>query len=543
MDKKYINSIITNSSQKIRRDFISKNRFDEQNKRTVIYTRVSTKKQTDNTSLSTQLKICNEIAKEYGYEIIAKFGERYESAKSFYNRKEFDKVIKFVKDKKNNIAFILFYDFDRFARDIEAIQLGRLLKDKYKVRIISAKHPKPPTNEFEFIQQDQQHINNYAENVKRTDKIVSGCKDKLREGYWLTKAPIGYKKVMRGKRSICVPDGKNADLIREMYCLRGDRKLEVSEIYQIVRNQGLNVKEKYCYRILENPFYCGIITHGLLEENELIKGKHEPLVTEELWLKVNDPNNCREYRKLESEYDHLALKGFLKCDKCGKNLTGYFKKLKNKYYYKCNTKGCKLNVSNIIMDNKFNTLLSLISIPDSIKMKVKTELNNLMDDVQKEKKERYAWLLKSVEEKVEKLNKAKIRYATGEIDAEIYEIAKSQINSELEILRPQLWECEDQLSNFSENVDSGLKMLENLHEIYNSCDVHGRKRLQKAVINSPLVFDREKQDYRTSGINLFLRQSIAKSRSYKGGENKNSQLLTGNSALVVSTGIEPVSNV
>lgn len=543
MNSKHFNSIINNSSQKVRRNFISKNRFDEQNKRTVIYTRVSTKKQTDNTSLSTQLKICNEIAKEYGYEIIAKFGEKYESAKSFYNRKEFDKVIKFVQDKKNNIAFILFYDFDRFARDIDAIQLSRTLKDNYKVRIISAKHPKPPTNEFEFIQQDQQHINNYAENVKRTDKIINGCKDKLREGYWLTKAPIGYKKVIRGKRSICVPDGKNADLIRDMFLLRGERKLEVSEIYQIVRNKGLNVKEKYCYRILENPFYCGIITHGLLEENELIKGIHEPLVSEDLWLKVNDPNYCREYRKLESEYDHLALKGFLKCDKCGKNLTGYYKKAKDKYYYKCNTKGCRLNVSNVILDNKFNALLSHISIPESIKHQVKIELNDLMHDVQKEKNERHAWLLKSVQEKEEKLNKVKIRYATGEIDNEIYEIAKSQINSELEVLRPQLWECEDQLSNFSDNVDSGLKMLENLNEIYNSCDVHGRKRLQKAVINSPLVYDREKQDYRTSGINLFLRQSIVKSRGFKGAVNKNSQLVTGNSALVVSPRIELGSKV
>ena len=542
LDNNYISNIITKSSQKVRREFIKKNKFDETNMRTVIYTRVSTRKQTDNTSLEGQLRECYKIAEQYGYQIIDTFGESFESAKSFINRKEFEKVIKFVQDKKNNIAFILFYDFDRFARDIEAITLSRELKDKYKVRIISAKNPKPPVNEFDFIQQDQQHISNYAENVKRTDKIVNGCINKLREGYWLTKAPIGYTKQKRGKNIICVPD-INAKYVKEIYYLRAERRMEIPDIFKVVSDKGFKIKEKYCYRVLENPFYCGLIAHGLLEEGELVKGVHEPLVTEETWLKVNDPAYSRQMRKLESEYSDLALKGFLKCDECGRNLTGYYLAKKDKYYYKCGTKGCRLNISSVLITDRFKQLLDNICIPEAIKEQVKKELNNLMADAEKEKKDRYERLVRNVDGLETKLKNTKIRYATGEIDQELFNIAKESITDELELLRPQLWESEQQLSNFSENIEEGMQLLENLSAVWGSANVEGKKRVQKAVISSALVFDRKKRDYRTDGLNTFIRMSTVNSRVWENHENENSQLLTGNSASVVSTGIEPVSKV
>lgn len=67
--------------------------------------------------------------------------------------------------------------------------------------------------------------------------------------------------------------------------------------------------------------------------------------------------------------------------------------------------------------------------------------------------------------------------------------------------------------------------------------------IARDLICNALVFDRKKLDYRTTGINLFLRKGLIKYRACKEPKNKNPQLLTEDSALVVSTGIEPVSNV
>ena len=67
--------------------------------------------------------------------------------------------------------------------------------------------------------------------------------------------------------------------------------------------------------------------------------------------------------------------------------------------------------------------------------------------------------------------------------------------------------------------------------------------IARDLICNALVFDRKKLGYRTTGINLFLRKWLIKSRECKQPKNKNPQLLTEDSVSVVSTGIEPVSNV
>ena len=47
----------------------------------VIYVRVSTKEQTENLSLPTQLRACEEYCRRQGYEILERFHEEGESAK------------------------------------------------------------------------------------------------------------------------------------------------------------------------------------------------------------------------------------------------------------------------------------------------------------------------------------------------------------------------------------------------------------------------------------------------------------------------------
>jgi Resolvase, N terminal domain len=48
----------------------------------VIYVRVSTKEQTENLSLPTQLRGCEEYCRRQGYEVLERFHEEGESAKS-----------------------------------------------------------------------------------------------------------------------------------------------------------------------------------------------------------------------------------------------------------------------------------------------------------------------------------------------------------------------------------------------------------------------------------------------------------------------------
>src|SRR3954469_16426193 len=78
----------------------------------VIYTRVSSKEQMDaNQSLEWQKKYCDEYAIKNKFNIKGYFGGTYESAKSD-ERKEFNRMLKFVKASREEISYILVYSLD-----------------------------------------------------------------------------------------------------------------------------------------------------------------------------------------------------------------------------------------------------------------------------------------------------------------------------------------------------------------------------------------------------------------------------------------------
>lgn len=70
----------------------------------IIYTRVSSSEQVDGQSLEVQQDKCREYAQSHSYTVIAEFGGTYESAKSDKERKEFNRMLDFIKksNKKGN---------------------------------------------------------------------------------------------------------------------------------------------------------------------------------------------------------------------------------------------------------------------------------------------------------------------------------------------------------------------------------------------------------------------------------------------------------
>jgi len=465
-----------------KRVFINRNKYDDSNKRAVIYTRVSTKSQEDNTSLENQRKVCRAVADELGFDVIGEFGNKYESGKTMI-RAEFSKMVDFIADKKNRVAFVLFYDLDRFSRTPEGIGIAETWRNKYKVRLISANNPNVPSTDIEFIYQHQAVLNSSIENIKRREKTMAGTAAKLREGKWTGILSVGYKRIYEGKKSIIVPD-ENADYIKAIFDLRGNHLMEVPDIYRHICSLGCkSITEKNIYKILIQPFYCGYYTHGLLEEGELIQGTHEPLVTEELFNKVNTIHEGKN-RKVRRDYPELCLKGFVKCDTCGRNLTAYYKKNKNKFYYKCGTKGCKFNKSNEKMEDAFLMLLKCMKLSSKEKDKVRRELINLVGDFVYKNEQ----LNKSLKEKLAKLEsdikRVKINRAKGEIDDDIYLTAKGEIDEDIVKTLQELRKTEFKISNFSEKITKGVEMLDSIDVLWKNNSIDGRKRVQKALIGN-----------------------------------------------------------
>jgi DNA invertase Pin-like site-specific DNA recombinase len=82
----------------------------------VIYVRVSTKEQTENLSLPTQLKACEEYCERQGFHVLARFREEGESAKTV-DRTELQKLLQFCRKNKGSVQFVVVFNLTRFARE------------------------------------------------------------------------------------------------------------------------------------------------------------------------------------------------------------------------------------------------------------------------------------------------------------------------------------------------------------------------------------------------------------------------------------------
>ncbi|UPT69039.1 MAG: recombinase family protein [Sphingobacteriales bacterium JAD_PAG50586_3] len=158
----------------------------------VIYTRVSSKEQMDtNQSLEWQKKYCIEYALKNNLNIKGSFGGTYESAKSD-ERKEFGRMLKFVKASKEKISFILVYSLDRFSRTGDsAIYISSELK-KTGVSIMAVSQPIDTNSHAGTLQQNIQFIFSKYDNDLRRQKTIDGMREKLLKGEWIGHAPTGY---------------------------------------------------------------------------------------------------------------------------------------------------------------------------------------------------------------------------------------------------------------------------------------------------------------------------------------------------------------
>ncbi len=329
----------------------------------VIYTRVSSADQEDNTSLASQKKHCEIYADKKGFNIVGYFGGTYESAKTD-DRKEFNRMLSFVKRSKN-INYVIVYSYERFSRSgINGASIADELLKKYGVVTMAVTQELDPTTPAGSFQQKILFLFGQMDNELRRDKVVTGMRELLLKGYWVHAAPRGYEDLNRGRateRKLVVSnEGK---LLKKAFEWKAYQEMSNVEIARKLQKMGVPISDKRLNNLFLNPFYCGLITSSLLPE-QVIEGRHQSMISKELFLAVH---KIRQEKRVhgfvhDKDNENLPLKIFTKCDKCEKSLTGYLVKSKGLYYYKCSTKGCRTNISAKIMHQMFGKLLQSFQI-------------------------------------------------------------------------------------------------------------------------------------------------------------------------------------
>jgi len=347
----------------------------------IVYTRVSTKEQADkNLSLETQRRTIEEYAKRQKLNIVCYFGGTYESAKTD-GRKEFLRMLEFLKRSRGQISSVLVYTLDRFSRTGGgAIKLVTDLREKHGVDVFAVTQPTDTANPSGVLHQNIQFLFSEFDNKQRGQRVVAGMTEKFKQGHWVVKPPQGFDIVkINGDRKIVVnEEGKKIKKAFE-WKLAG---MKNEEIVERLCRMGVNMYKQQIHKILTNPFYCGLIAHGMLN-GKVIDGKHEAMISKDLFFKINDiiTQSTRSGVPHKAENDNIPLKVFIKCSECNQPFTGYVMKERNIYYYKCRTKGCRCNKGAKQLHQQFTELLEKYTLNPAFVKAFRFHLEFALDEL------------------------------------------------------------------------------------------------------------------------------------------------------------------
>jgi site-specific DNA recombinase len=329
----------------------------EKNTNCVIYTRVSSKEQTKGMSLEIQRKECEQYALRNKIPIMGYFGGTYESAKTD-ERKEFNRMLVFVKKSNEEISIIIVYSVDRFSRSgANAVYIADQLKQQ-GISVFAVTQPTDTTTPNGSFQQNIQFIFSEYDNQLRREKCMAGVREKLLTGIWCTRVPIGYDILRRDGLPKQITLNWKGKLVNYAFELRL-AGLTNEEVRRQLSMRGFNLSSQRISDMFRNPFYCGLITHKALE-GKIIEGIQEPAVSKDLFLKVTSILLGKQKPKysVTLSNEETPLKRFIKCDQCGQFLRAYKAKKNQQYYYKCNTRGCHCNKRADELLQMFKTVLN-----------------------------------------------------------------------------------------------------------------------------------------------------------------------------------------
>jgi site-specific DNA recombinase len=506
----------------------------------VIYTRVSSKEQADkNLSLETQLTAIDAYAVRNNLKVQAYFGGTYESAKSD-GRKEFMRMLDYIKKHKGQIKQLLVYSIDRFSRTGGgAIKLTTDLRELYGVNVLAITQPTDTSNPTGVFSQNMQLLVSQYDNDLRKLKTVEGMKTKFEKGIWVLKPPRGYDIVkINGDRKIVI--NAQGKYIKHIFDWKS-KGVKNEEILSKLLALKYKLSKQTLCDILANPFYCGLISTTMLD-GRIVEGVHPSIVSKDLFLRVNNIAKTSGQTGVphKKENDNLPLKVFIKCDECGHPYTGYIVRAKNIYYYKCRRIGCGSNKNANQLHEMFESFLANFSIDESIIPLVQQQLLFLYHDLNKNSEQIVIDLKKSLTETNKKIDSIEEKhFVLNEMSKETFEKFYRRYQEEKSQILIQINKNANGISNHEECIKSVLDFSTKLNTTWSCSDVSTKEKIQNLIFPDGIFYNKKNNTFRTEKINSIF-SCIAKLQSISAqNKNRTNQVKTDLSDLVRLEGLEP----
>jgi site-specific DNA recombinase len=305
----------------------------------VLYARVSSKEQEkEGFSIPAQQKLLRKYATEQCFEIVREFVD-IETAKRT-GRSGFGEMIAFLK-RNSRCRTVLVEKTDRLYRNLK----DYVILDELDLDIHLVKEGQVLSRDSRSSEKFMHGIKvlmakNYIDNL--SEEARKGMLEKAEQGIWPSYAPLGYKNVDgdHGKK-IIVPDPEFAPVVKRLYVLCSDGTRSVKDLAKALAAEGLRYRSgnvmatATVHKVLRNRIYSGQFDWA----GRVFQGIHEPLVTPDLWHRVQEVLDRRLATRSKRARHDFLFSGLLNCGHCGCALVGEIKKGRYIYYHCTGYKG------------------------------------------------------------------------------------------------------------------------------------------------------------------------------------------------------------
>lgn len=334
------------------------------------YLRVSSKKQTEGTSLDAQRACIEEYAAQHHISISSWYTETKTAASS--DRTVFRTVLSRLQKKQADGLVI--HTIDRSARNLKDwALLGELIDDGVDVIFtgeqldLGARSSRLSADIQAVIAAD------YIRNLRIEAK--KGIYHRLRQGLYPFQAPLGYLNQGGGKlKSV---DPARAPFIKEAFERYATGSLSLAELSTTMHRAGLRDRRmrttspSMWSKILHNPFYMGTME----VKGARYPGLHEPLVSESLYEKAQSILANRSPKKTKKHTFRYSR--LLQCATCGATLIGELQK--GHRYYRCHTTGHTTSVREEAVTEQLRVLFKNKQFDPAWREKVDAAINEVID--------------------------------------------------------------------------------------------------------------------------------------------------------------------
>ena len=303
-------------------------------KHAVLYLRVSTTRQmdtavdidADSNSISTQREFAVRRAQNVDAVVDREFVEPGNSAQTIDKRPVFRELLKYVAEHPE-VDYVIIYMRSRAFRNLADAVVTKRKLDRLGVKLISAKEDFGEGYMADAMEAVTD-IFNELEVRRNGEDIKAKLRHKAINGGTISRAKLGYLNIRaeqdgRLYNSIGL-DPVRAPLVAQVWKLYATDEFSMDQLQAASADLGLltrptkrwpreqPVHPNKLHQMLRDPYYAGWIVH----EGVLYPGRHEPIITQELFDRVQDVLEARSRRGQRDRILKHYLKGFLFCGRC-----------------------------------------------------------------------------------------------------------------------------------------------------------------------------------------------------------------------------------